>query len=112
SAEGEVATLKARLRAVDAHIASLERQLRALDQRVTYTSLALSLTPETTAGASSGELTPGGAAHDAARILDAALAVLVLAAAALLPLGVVVVAGWMLVALTRRRLREHTLDAS
>jgi hypothetical protein len=112
SAEGEVKALKERLRAVDARIASLERQLRALDQRVTYTSLALSLTPETTAGASSGDLTPAGAARDAARILDAALAVLVLAAAAALPLALLLAGGWIAVALTRRRLREHALDAS
>jgi Flp pilus assembly protein TadB len=112
TAEGEMATLKARLAALDARIAQLQRQLRALDQRVTYTSLALSLTPEAAAGSTSGELTPGGAAHDAAGILGAALAVIVLAAATLLPLGAVVVAGWVLIVITRRRLREQALDAS
>src|SRR5207237_699270 len=70
------------------------------------------LTPEASSGASSGNLTPGAAAKDAARILDAALAVLVLAAAALLPLAVILIAGWAAIALTRRRLREQALDAS
>ena len=107
-----VAVLKQRLRALEAQIARLQAQLRALNARVDYTSLALSLTPEASSGASSGNLTPGGAAKDAARILDAALAVLVLAAAALLPLALLVIACWSAIALTRRRLREQALDAS
>jgi Domain of unknown function (DUF4349) len=110
--ESEVSALRTRLRALEARIAQLERALRALDQRVTYTSFALSLTPESAAGAATGDLTPGGAAHDAAKILDAALAVLVIAAAALLPLGGLAIAAWVAVALTRRRLRDHALDAS
>jgi len=36
----------------------------------------------------------------------------VLAAAALLPLAVILIAGWSAIALTRRRLREQALDAS
>jgi hypothetical protein len=105
------ASLKARLRSVEARISQLQGQLGALRSRVAYTGLALSLAPEA-AGAASGDLTPGGAAHDAARILDAALAVLVIAAAAVLPLGSLVVAAWFLTALIRRRLREQALDAS
>ena len=112
TAEAQVAALEARLHALDARIARVEGALQALDQRVTYTSLALSLTPESSAGAVSGDLTPGGAAHDAAKILDAALAVVVIAAAALLPLGAFAIAAWVAVALTRRRMREQALDAS
>jgi Domain of unknown function (DUF4349) len=111
SSAERVAALKQRLRALDAQIGRRQAQLRALNARVDYTSLALSLTPEESGGASAGNLTPGGAAKDAARILDAALAVLVLAAAALLPLGAIVIAGWSAIALTRRRLREQALDA-
>jgi hypothetical protein len=73
--------------------------------------LSLSLTPEAKGAASHGDLTPGAAARDAARVLDAALAVLVIGAAAVLPLALVGIAGWIAVALTRRRLRERTLDA-
>jgi hypothetical protein len=114
TAEPEGALLKARLHAVDERIGQLERQLRALDQRVTYTSLALSLTAEAPSGgaATGGDLTPGGAAHDAATILDAALAVLVIGAAALLPVTALGIAAWIAIATTRRRLREHALDAS
>src|SRR5207244_7307103 len=62
-----VAVLKQRLRALEAQIARLQAQLRALNARVDYTSLALSLTPEASSGASSGNLKPGGDADDAAR---------------------------------------------
>jgi hypothetical protein len=106
-----IAALRARLRGLEAGISRGQSALRRLTARIDYTSLALSLTPEASAGAASGDLTPGGAARDAARILDAALAVLVIAAAALLPLTAAAIAGWMLVAATRRRLREQALDA-
>jgi Domain of unknown function (DUF4349) len=106
------AALKARLRAVDARIASLQGQLRALRQRVGYSSLALTLTAEAKSGAAGpGGLTPGGAARDAARILDAALAVLVLAAAAALPFAALAMLAWVAFAALRRRAREQALDS-
>jgi hypothetical protein len=108
----QAATLKARLRFVEARISQVQGALRALTARVEDTSLALSLTPESSSGGASGDLTPGAAAGDAARILDAALAVLVIGAAAALPLAVIILAGWIAVALLRRRLREQALDAS
>jgi hypothetical protein len=107
----QTATLKARLHAVEARISQVQRALRALTARIDYTSLALSLTPESSSGAASGDLTPGAAAGDAARILDTALAVLVIGAAAVLPFALIILAGWIAVALLRRRLREQALDA-
>jgi hypothetical protein len=105
------ATLKARLHVVEVGIAQRQGTLRSLRARIEYTRLSLSLTPEAKGAASHGDLTPGAAARDAARVLDAALAVLVIGAAAVLPLALVGIAGWIAVALTRRRLRERTLDA-
>jgi hypothetical protein len=107
----QAASLKAQLHAVEARIGQVQRELRALTARIDYTRLALSLTPEVTGGATAGDFTPGGAAHDAARILSAGLAVLVIGAAAVLPLAAVLIAGWVAVSLTRRRLREQALDA-
>jgi len=103
--------LKARLRTVEARIAQAQGTLRSLSARVDYTGLSLSLTPEAGGASSSGDLTPGGAARNAAQILEAALAVLVLAAAALLPVALLCIAAWIAAALTRRRLRERALDA-
>jgi hypothetical protein len=107
------AALKAKLRTAEAHISRLQGTLRALMSRISYTSVALSLTPQTTLnGGATGGLTPSAAAREAARILDTALAVLVLATATLLPFAALAVAGWIAVTVTRRRLRERTLDAS
>ena len=112
SEAGTAQALKERLHGVEARISQDEGALRALSSRVDYTSLALTLTAESSAGAAQGDLTPGAAAGDAARILDAALAVLVIGAATVLPLAAIVLLGWFAVALGRRRLREHALDAS
>jgi hypothetical protein len=103
--------LKARLNAVEARIAQLAGSLRALDARADFTNIAFSLTPERQGGAAAGDLTPGGALHDAGQILNAGLAVLVLVVAVLLPLGVI--AGAALIGLggARRRVREQALDA-
>jgi Domain of unknown function (DUF4349) len=108
----QAARLKARLQTAEARISQLQRTIRGLTARVDFTSLALSLTPEASGAAASGDLTPGAAAGDAAKILEAALAVLVIGGAAVLPLAVILIAGWSAVALTRRRLREQALDAS
>jgi hypothetical protein len=105
------AALKAQLHAVEARIAQSQGELRSLGARIDYTRLSLSLTPEASGASTPGDLTPGGAARNAAQILDAALAVLVIGAAAVLPVALLAIAGWIAVALTRRRLREHALDA-
>jgi hypothetical protein len=111
SEETAAATLKARLHGVETRIAQVQGSLRALTKRIDYTQLALSLTPEAAAGASSGALTPGAAAGEAAHILTVALAVLVIALAAVLPVALVVLAAWMPISLTRRRSRARARDA-
>lgn len=108
----QVAKLRAQLHGLEVRISQAQGALRALTTRINYTSLALSLTPESSAGTASGDLTPGKAAHAALRILDAALAVLVIGAAVVLPLAAAIVAAWVAITLMRRRLREQALDAS
>jgi hypothetical protein len=106
----EEARLKDRLRSVDAQISRQQGALGALSSRINYTALALTLTAESAAASKQSELTPGAAARDAGKILEAALAVLVLAAAAVLPLGFITLAAWVVIASTRKRLREQALD--
>jgi hypothetical protein len=108
----QAASLKALLQSVERQISQLHGALGALRARVDYTSLALTLTTETPVASKQGDLTPGGAARDAAQILQAALAVVVIGVAALVPLGVLALAAWILSTATRRRLREDALDAS
>jgi hypothetical protein len=108
----EVTTLKARLGHVEARISQQQGAVRSLSDRINYTSLALSLTPEAAAASKHNDLTPGAAARDAGQILEAAVAVVVIGAAALLPLAAIALAAWLVVVSTRRRLREQALDAS
>jgi hypothetical protein len=104
--------LKVRLHALEARISQAERELATLRARVNYTSVALTLTAEAPVGAKHSDLTPGGAARDAGQILEAAFAVVVLVAAAAIPVAAVALALWAAFASSRRRLREHALDAS
>jgi hypothetical protein len=106
----EEARLKARLRYVDAQISQQQGALGALSNRIHYTALAFSLTAEAAAASKHSELTPGAAARNAGKILEAALAVLVLAVAAVLPLGFVALAAWVVIASARKRLCEQALD--
>jgi hypothetical protein len=109
--EQQADTLKARLGAVERNLAGLQRSLSALVKRVNYTTVALSLTPEAQ-GVAAGSLTPGNAVGDAGEILATALAILLLALTAVVPLAAVVIIGWVVVGRTRRRLREQALDVS
>jgi Domain of unknown function (DUF4349) len=106
------ATLKDRLRAVETHISELRGQLNALRNRVDYTSVALTLTAEAAVASKQGDLTPGGAARDAGQVLQDAFAVLVIAAAASVPIGALGLLAWVALSSTRRRAREQALDTS
>jgi hypothetical protein len=108
----EEARLKDRLRYVDAQISQQQGALSALSNRINYTALAFALTPEAAAASKDSELTPGAAARSAAKILEGALAVLVLAAATLLPFALLALVAWVVIASARKRLREQALDAS
>lgn len=103
--------LAARLHAAEARISNLQASLRALTGRVTYTEVALSLTPENEKKPAA-VLSPGGALDQAGEILTTALAVLVLVGSAVLPIAALVAAIAASLALTRRRARERALDAS
>jgi hypothetical protein len=109
--EQQAAKLKVRLAEVERKLTGLQGSLGALDERVNYTTVALSLTPEAQ-GVAAGSLTPGGAVSDAGEILATAAAILVLVLTALVPLAAVVIIGSLAVARTRRRLREQALDVS
>ncbi len=108
-----MARLQGELRSIEARIGRQQAALGALSRRVDYTTVALSLSGEASGtGVAGSDLTPGGAARAGSRILAAALAVLVLGTAALAPPAAIVLAGWGLFVLTRRRRREQALDAA
>jgi hypothetical protein len=109
SEQRQAQALKARLRALEAHISQHRGALGALTGRIDYTTVALSLTPEAPRNGSAGVLTPGAAASAAARVLAAGFAVLILASAALVPLAAIVMLAWIFLTIMRRRLREQAL---
>jgi hypothetical protein len=111
--EREVASVRARLRLVRQDIARLEAQLRAVRQRADLATVAVTVrgTGESTAD-DEGGWAIGDAFDDAARLLEVAAGVLVVAVAALLPLlalGLATIAG---VRLVLRRRRERGLNAT
>lgn len=113
--EDETLRLRARLDALERTIALTERSQRALERRVDYATVAVSVRADTSTGdgaGTAGPFTIGRAAHDALRVLEVAAGVVVIAAAALVPLLALLACAWPLArALTRRR-REHALDAA
>ncbi|HXW58226.1 MAG TPA: DUF4349 domain-containing protein [Solirubrobacteraceae bacterium] len=111
SERSSVEALRGRLRGVDARIAGLQTSLRSLSSQVATTPISLTLTGEAPAQASSsGDLTPGGAVRDAGEILSTALAVLLIALAATLPVALALALAWSAITTARRRQREQTLD--
>jgi hypothetical protein len=108
--EPTIAVLKSEIRSAESHVAALERSLGSLDDRVEYTDVALSLTPESQSASATGDLTPSGALNDSQSILSTAVAAVVLVLAAVLPLAAVVGVALLAASLTRRRLRERALD--
>jgi Domain of unknown function (DUF4349) len=108
----KLASLHARLGEVEARISNLQAQLGSLSSQVASTPISLTLSSEAPASpGSSGTLTPGGAVHDAGEILSTALAVLLIALAATLPLALAVALGWSALSSIRRRQREQALDS-
>lgn len=113
--EAETLRLRARLDALERTIADAERVQRALDRRVDYSRVSVAIHGDATTGASvpdDGAFTLGDAAHDALRVLEVAAGVVVIAAAALVPVALLAALGWPLARTARRRRREHALDAA
>jgi hypothetical protein len=111
--EDESDRLKARLAGVEERIAQLQRSQRALDRRVDYSRVALTVRARETTGDGGGGagFTPGSALDDAGRVLAVTAGVVVIAAAAFVPLALLALCLWPLLRAAQRRRREQTLDA-
>ncbi|MTD45775.1 DUF4349 domain-containing protein [Conexibacter sp. W3-3-2] len=115
----QVSSLRARIADSRRRIAAAQgdvQRLRARTDRATVTVL-VSGDPSAGAGATSdedggGAWTPGDAAGDAWRLLQVAAGVAVIAAAALVPLGLLALLAWAAARTTVRRRRARALDAA
>jgi hypothetical protein len=112
----ETASIRARLRIVSAEIAHARAEVRRVDNRAAFSTVAVTLVADRSAVApgsedDDGSWSPGDAANDALRVLELIVGVALVALAAAIPLGLVVVLAWLGARFTRRRRREHALDA-
>lgn len=110
--EAETDRLKLRLGATEARIAELQRSQRALDRRVDYSRVDLTVRADDSAADDGGGagFTPGSALDDAIGVLSVTAGVVVIAAAALVPLALLALLLWPLARSAQRRRRESALD--
>lgn len=109
STAGAAQRLRVRLQMLDFTIANAERSQRALDRRVDYSRVGVAVRADA-GGDGSGAFTIGRAGHDALRVLEVAVGVVVIAAAALLPVALLAALAWPLARAVRRRRREEALS--
>ena len=109
----EAASIRARLRLVARQIAAIEGELHRLRARTDFSVVSVTITPDRHAatGGGGGGWTPRDALRDALRVLAVALGVALVALAVILPLALVGIPAWLAARGSRRRRREHALDA-
>ena len=109
----ETASIRARLRIVQAEIRSARASVRRLRTRTDFS--AVSVTVEAAGGSrgggAGGTWTPGDAIRDAIRVLEVTAGVLLVSLAVLLPVGLLAAALSLGARTLRRRRRESALSA-
>jgi hypothetical protein len=112
----ETESIRARLRLVSAEIERARAEVRRVNNRAAFSTVAVTLVADRSAAApgaeeDDGSWTPGDAAHDALRVLEVIAGVALIAAAIAVPLALVGLLAATGLRFTRRRRREHALDA-
>jgi hypothetical protein len=112
----ETESIRARLRLVSAEIEQARADVRRVNNRAAFSTVAVTLVADRSAGAPGTEdddesWTPGDAAHDALRVLEVIAGVALIAAAIAIPLALLGLLAALTLRHTRRRRREHALDA-
>jgi hypothetical protein len=110
TSEGQIASLRERLLQSRGTIAQAQSALHSISQRASTSEVEVSVLGD--APVRSEGLTLDRGLHDAGRVLVVAATVLLIAAAALAPLALVLLALAGLARAWRRRRREHALDAA
>jgi len=107
-------SVKGQLEIVRGRIAAFRAQVQRLERRADFSRVSLQIVSgEATVfpGPSDDEWSIGDALHDAGRVLAVAAGIALVAAAVMLPLGLLAGAGWAGRRVYLRRAREQTLSA-
>jgi hypothetical protein len=112
----ETLSIRARLKIVSGEIARARTEVRRVNNRAAFSTVAVTLVADRSAAApgaedDDGTWSPGDAAHDALRVLEVVVGIALIALAIGIPLALVALFAWLAARFTRRRRREHALDA-
>ncbi len=112
----QISSLRARIRGNRSEIAQHKGQLKSLRRRADLSTISVEVVArgKGSAGAPGDDdsWSPSDAAKDALRVLEVAAGVVVIALAAMLPLGLIGGLAYLATRGARRRRREHALDAA
>jgi Domain of unknown function (DUF4349) len=109
--ETEQDAIRAQLRIVEAQLADAQDDLGNAQQRVQLVPVTISVAADSSVTGDDGEWGIGDALDDAGKVLEVAGGVLVIGAAALLPIAILAFLAWLVADRARQRARERTLDA-
>jgi hypothetical protein len=109
----QASAIRARLRIVSGEIEAARADVRRVDNRAAFSTVRVELLADNSAAPPppGDQWTPGDAAHDALRVLEVAAGVALIALAVALPLALLGGLAALGASWTRRRRREHALDA-
>jgi len=111
----ETEAIRKRLDIVSREIERARAGVRRVSNRASFSTVAVTLVADRSAGGPGSDeddnWTPGDAARDALRVLEVAVGVALIVLAVAVPLALLAAVGWVAARWSRRRRREHALDA-
>jgi hypothetical protein len=112
----ETASIRARLDLVSRQIERARADVRRVNNRAAFSTVVVELVADRSAAApgaeeEDGSWTPADAASDALRVLEVIAGIALIALAIAIPLALVGLLAAVVLRVTRRRRREHALDA-
>ena len=110
----ETESIRQRLDIVSREIERARAAVRRVNNRAAFSTVAVTLIADREAGSGPAEddnWTPGDAARDALRVLEVAAGIALIVVAIALPLALLVAPAALAARWSRRRRREHALDA-
>src|SRR5829696_2034215 len=111
----ETEAIRKRLDIVSREIERARAGVRRVSNRESFSTVAVTLVADRSAGGPGSDeddnWTPGDAARDALRVLEVAVGVALIVLAVAVPLALLAAVGWVAARWSRRRRREHALDA-